>query len=141
MPQRVSDVMTADPVTLTTDNNLQEAAAAMRDNDIGDVVVTKADGTVCGIVTDRDIVVRGIAEGVDPESTTLDDICRHDVVTVGPDDAIAAAVKLMEERAIRRLPVMGEAGNLVGIVSIGDLAVERDPQSALGEISAAPPNN
>ena len=140
MPQRVSDVMTADPVTLTTDNSLQEAAAAMRDNDIGDVVVTKADGSVCGIITDRDIVVRGVAEGASPGSTKLDDVCRHEVVTVGPDDAIAVAVKTMEERAIRRLPVM-DNGNLVGIVSIGDLAVERDPNSALGEISAAPPNN
>jgi CBS domain-containing protein len=139
MPQRISDVMTADPVTLTVDDSLRQAAEAMRDHDIGDVVVTKADGSLCGIVTDRDIVVRGLAEGADA-STTLDDVCKHEVVTVGPDDSVAAAVKTMEERAIRRLPVM-DNGNLVGIVSIGDLAVQRDPESALGEISAAPPNN
>lgn len=140
MPQRIAEVMTARPVAMPNTTNLQKAAQAMRDNDIGDVVVTKPDGGLCGIVTDRDIVVRGIAEGADPEATTLDEVCSHRLVTVSPDDPVAAAVQAMEEHAIRRLPVV-ENGNLVGIVSIGDLAVERDPESALGEISAAPPNN
>jgi len=140
MPQRISEMMTSNPVAMTTDATLQAAAQAMRDRDIGDVIVTKPDGSLCGIVTDRDIVVRGIAEGVDPGSATLDDVCKHQVVTVGPDEPVAAAVKAMEEHAIRRLPVV-DNGSLVGIVSIGDLAVERDPESALGEISAAPPNN
>lgn len=112
----------------------------MRDNDIGDVVVTDSDGSPCGIVTDRDLVVRGLAEGLDTGSATLDEICEHQLITVGPDDPIATAVKTMEENAIRRLPVM-EDGNLVGIVTLGDLAMERDPNSALGDISAAPPNN
>lgn len=140
MPQRISELMTSHPVTLTDNTDLQKAAQAMRDHDIGDVVVTKPDGSLCGIVTDRDIVVRGIAEGVNPGSTTLDEICSHQVITVGPDEPVAAAVKAMEEHAIRRLPVV-ENGSLIGIVSLGDLAVERDPESALGEISAAPPNN
>jgi len=140
MPDRISDVMTADPVAMTNDATLADAAVAMRDRDIGDVVVTKSDGTVCGVVTDRDIVVRAVAEGTDPSTKTLEDVCSHDVVTIGPDEPIAAAVKAMEEHAIRRLPVM-DNGTLVGIVSIGDLAVKRDPQSALGEISSAPPNN
>ena len=140
MPDRISDVMTADPVAMTSDATLAAAAVAMRDRDIGDVVVTKSDGTVCGVVTDRDIVVRAVAEGTDPSSKTLEDVCSHDVVTIGPDEPIAAAVKAMEEHAIRRLPVM-DNGTLVGIVSIGDLAVKRDPKSALGEISSAPPNN
>lgn len=140
MPERVSDVMTVDPVALTTEATLRDAAAAMRDRDIGDVVVTKPDGTVCGLITDRDIVVRAIAEGRDPSSTTLEDVCSGDLVTVAPDDPVAAAIKAMEDNAIRRLPVM-DNGSLVGIVSIGDLAVQRDPESALGEISAAPPNN
>lgn len=140
MPQRVSEVMTPDPVTLESSTDLFTAAQALRDNDIGDVVVTKPDGSLCGIVTDRDLVVRGMAEGLDSMSASLEDVCSHRLVTVGPDDAIAAAVKLMEDNAIRRLPVV-EDGNLVGIISIGDLAVERDPESALGEISAAAPNN
>jgi CBS domain-containing protein len=140
MPERIAEVMTPDPVAMTGDATLHAAAIAMRDRDIGDVVVTKPDGDVCGIITDRDIVVRAIAEGVDPFSATLEDVCSEDLVTVRPDDAIATAVRTMEEHAIRRLPVM-DNGTLVGIVSIGDLAVERDPDSALGEISAAPPNN
>ncbi len=140
MPQRVSEVMTPDPVTMSSSTDLRTAAAALRDNEIGDVVVTKGDGTLCGIVTDRDMVVRGLAEGHDPGSATLEEICSHQLITVGPDDSIAAAVKAMEDHAIRRLPVV-ENGGIVGIVSIGDLAVERDPQSALGEISAAPANN
>jgi len=140
MPDRISDVMTADPVAMTSDATLAAAAVAMRDRDIGDVVVTKSDGTVCGVVTDRDIVVRAVAEGTDPSAKTLEDVCSHDVVTIGPDEPIGAAVKAMEKHAIRRLPVM-DNGTLVGIVSIGDLAVKRDPESALGEISSAPPNN
>jgi CBS domain-containing protein len=140
MPQRISEVMSTNPVSVESTDNLATAAKAMRDNDIGDVMVTKPDGSLCGIVTDRDIVVRGIAEGLDPTSTTLDDVCHHQLVMVGPDDPVAAAVKAMEENAIRRLPVV-DNGSLVGMVSIGDLAVERDPDSALAEISAAPPNN
>ncbi|HET8739299.1 MAG TPA: CBS domain-containing protein [Acidimicrobiia bacterium] len=140
MPERVSEVMTPNPVTLDDTADLFTAAQAMRDNDIGDVIVTGSDGKPCGIVTDRDLVVRGMAEGLDAASATLDDLCNHRLVTVGADDSIASVVKTMEESAIRRLPVM-ENGDLVGIVSIGDLAVQRDPKSALGEISAAPPNN
>jgi CBS domain-containing protein len=140
MPDRISEVMTPDPVTLDDTADLFTAAQAMRDNDIGDVIVTDTDGKPCGIVTDRDLVVRGMAEGLNAMSATLDDLCNHQLITVAPDDSIASVVKTMEENAIRRLPVV-DNGDLVGIVSIGDLAVERDPKSALGEISAAAPNN
>lgn len=140
MPQRISDVMTPDPVSMTEDATIHDAAVAMRDRDIGDIVVTKADGQILGILTDRDIVVRGVAEQADPTAMTVAEACSGDIVTVGPDDAVAAAVKQMEEHAIRRLPVT-DNGSLVGIVSIGDLAVERDPESALADISAAAPNN
>ena len=90
-------------------------------------------------MTDRDIVVRLVAEARDPASTPLADLCSHPLVTVTPADSIEQAVQLMRSKAIRRLPVV-EGGQAVGIVSLGDLAVERDPGSALGEISAAPPN-
>lgn len=140
MPQRIEELMTTDVVSLTKDASLRQASEVMRDRDIGDVIVKDGDGDLCGIVTDRDIVVRGIAEGMDPESAVLDDVCNHDVVTVESDAAVAEAVQLMEQDAIRRLPVVDD-GELVGIVSIGDLAEERDRDSALGEISAAPPNN
>jgi CBS domain-containing protein len=140
MPQRIAELMTTDPVTMEKTTDLQTAALAMRDHDIGDVIVTNPDGSLCGIVTDRDIVVRGVAAGMGPANATLDDVCAHNVVTLGPDDSVAAAIAAMEEHAIRRLPVV-DNGNILGIVSIGDLAIERDPESALGEISAAPANN
>jgi CBS domain-containing protein len=140
MPQRIAELMTTDPVTMEKTTDLQTAALAMRDHGIGDVIVTNPDGSLCGIVTDRDIVVRGVAVGMGPANATLDDVCAHNVVTLGPDDSVAAAVAAMEEHAIRRLPVVDD-GDILGIVSIGDLAVERDPESALGEISAAPANN
>jgi CBS domain-containing protein len=138
MPQRIHDVMTPNPVSLPGTASVHEAARAMRDQDIGDVIVLE-NNQICGIVTDRDIVVRAVAEMRDPAATTLADICSHALTTVSPDDSIAQAVRLMREKAIRRLPVV-EGGRAVGIVSLGDLAIERDPESALGEISAAPPN-
>jgi CBS domain-containing protein len=97
------------------------------------------DGKVCGIVTDRDIVVRGIADGRDPRSTTVGDVCSRDLTTVAPDDQIAAAVRLLRDKAIRRLPVV-EAGRAVGILSIGDVAIEQERDSPLAAVSAAPPN-
>lgn len=140
MPQRLREVMTPDPVTVAKSASLGDAAAVMRDRNIGDVVVVKEDGDLCGIVTDRDIVVTAIADGADPNFTPVEEACSHDLVTLGPDDSVAEAVRVMSERAIRRLPIV-DNGELVGIVSLGDLAEKRDRESALGEISAAPPNN
>jgi CBS domain-containing protein len=138
MPQRIHDVMTPNPVTLPGTTSVQDAARAMRDQAIGDVIVIEHN-QVCGIITDRDIVVRTVAEEQDPATTTLADICSHSLLTVLPTDSVEQAVRLMRTHAIRRLPVV-DGGKAVGIVSLGDLAVERDPDSALGEISAALPN-
>jgi CBS domain-containing protein len=115
-----------------------EAARAMRDSDIGDVIVMESN-KVCGIVTDRDIVVRAIADGQDPATATLGDICSRDLTTLSPIDTVEDAVQMMRDKAVRRLPVV-EGNQVVGVVSLGDLALERDPNSALGDISAAPPN-
>jgi CBS domain-containing protein len=138
MPQRIHDVMTPNPVALPGTTSVYEAARVMRDQDIGDVIVIE-NHQVCGIVTDRDIVVRTVAEAQDSATTTLADVCSHALLTVTPTDTVEEAVRLMRTYAIRRLPVV-EGGKAVGMVSLGDLAVERDPDSALGEISAAPPN-
>lgn len=138
MAQTLKDLMTPNPTTCSTDTSLFDASRQMKTQDIGNVIVTNR-GKVCGIVTDRDIVVRAIAEGRDPQATTLGDICSTDIVTVSPDDDVTDAVTLMRERALRRLPVV-DNGKPVGIVSIGDLAIERDSDSALADISAAPPN-
>jgi signal-transduction protein with cAMP-binding, CBS, and nucleotidyltransferase domain len=138
----VRDVMTKNPVMMPADATLVEAAQAMRDRDIGDVIVLKSnsDREACGIVTDRDIVVRGIAGEHEPSDTTLDSICRHQLISVAPTDPVKKAVDLMMQRSVRRIAVV-EGDQPVGIVSMGDLATERDPKSALGQVSQAPPNN
>lgn len=139
MAQQISEVMTRDPKVLDIHSSLVEAARLMRDNDIGFVVVRDQD-TVRGVLTDRDLVVRGLAEGVDPATTTLENVYSKEVVHLDPDDSVDEAIELMRTRAIRRLPVVQD-GQVVGVVSLGDLAVQRDPKSVLGEISAAPAND
>jgi CBS domain-containing protein len=134
----VRDVMTRQLTTLPTSASVLDAACAMRDANIGDVLVADH-GTLCGIVTDRDVVIRALAEGREPSRTTLGDICSHELTTVAPTDSVEHAVQLMRQKALRRLPVV-DHGHPVGVVSLGNLAQHRDPQSALGEISAAPPN-
>jgi signal-transduction protein with cAMP-binding, CBS, and nucleotidyltransferase domain len=136
--QTVHDVMTLKLTTLPMSASVRDAARAMHDANIGDVLVIDND-TLRGIVTDRDLVIRVLAEGREPVTTTLADICSQDLSTVSPTDSVEHAIQLMRQKALRRLPVV-ENGRAVGIVSIGDLAQNRDPQSALGDISAAPPN-
>ena len=138
MAQQIRELMTPNPVSMPGTASVHEAARAMRDADIGDVIVIEHN-QVCGIITDRDIAVRVVAEAKDPASTALADICSHSLLTVTPTDSVEHAVRLMRTHTIRRLPVV-EEGKAVGIVSLGDLAVERDPDSVLGEISAAPPD-
>jgi CBS domain-containing protein len=138
MAQQISEVMTRDPKVLDIHSSLADAARLMRDNDIGFVVV-RDDHSVCGVLTDRDLVVRGLAEGADPANTTLEKVYSKEVVQLDSDDSVDEAIALMRERAIRRLPVVHD-GQVVGVVSLGDLAMERDPNSVLGEISAAPAN-
>jgi CBS domain-containing protein len=134
--QLVRDIMTTAVIGLGEDASLVEAARHMRLNDIGDVLLLDGD-SVRGIVTDRDIVVRALAADKDPSTTTIGEIASRDPVTIGPDEPAAHAVQLMRDRALRRLPVC-EAGHVVGVVSLGNLAVERDPESALADISTAP---
>ena len=136
---KVREVMTPNPVTLDDTAPVMKAAEAMRENDIGDVVV-KHDGRLCGIVTDRDIVVRVLATGKDPRATKLEAVCSHEMLTLSPDQDTTDAIRLMRERAIRRLPVV-EDGHLLGIVSLGDLANVLDPHSTLSDISAASPSH
>jgi len=131
--------MTREPRTIPADGSLSDAAKVMRDADIGDLIVVEGD-RVAGIVTDRDIVVRGIADGRDPQSTSMSEVGTSDPTTLEPGQGIDEAIETMRRLDVRRLPVV-ENGRLVGIVSLGDLAVERDSGSALADISAASPNN
>jgi CBS domain-containing protein len=130
--------MTKNPITLSASTSIHEAAKKMRDADVGAIIVEE-NGKICGIVTDRDVTIRGIAEDKDPKSTKLSEVCSKDVTTVPPDDDVEHVVAIMRDKAIRRVPVL-ENGQAVGILSLGDLAIERDSKSALGQISAAPPN-
>ena len=114
------------------------AAQAMRDGDIGDVIVMH-DSAVVGIVTDRDLVVRSVADGHDPSAVRVGTICSPEVAALSPDDDIERAISVMRDRAVRRLPVVDQ-GAPVGIVSLGDLARLRDERSALADISDAPAN-
>ena len=112
----------------------------MEKSHIGDVIVLDESSEVCGIVTDRDIALRVVAQGRDPAGTKLGEVCSRDLESLTPDDTVGDAVRLMTEKAIRRLPVT-EGGKPVGIVSLGDLAATEDPESGLADISEAPPNN
>ncbi|MFG2617304.1 CBS domain-containing protein [Streptomyces sp. NPDC048507] len=136
MTRRVHEVMTGNPVSVERLTTLAEAARVMRDADIGDVLVVD-DGKLRGILTDRDIVVRALAQDRDPADTTVLAVCTTEPVTVRRDDDVDLAVDLMRRHALRRLPVESENGELVGIVSLGDLEVERDPGSPLSSIAAA----
>lgn len=138
MVYTMRDLMTPNPVTLRHTATLSDAAIFMAQQDIGDVIV-ETDGFVCGLVTDRDIVVRAIAEGLDPQSTTLGEVCSRELVTLTPGDSADDAVRLMRERSVRRIPIT-EDGYVVGVISLGDLAIERDPNSALADISSTPGN-
>lgn len=130
--------MTTRLVTLNGDDTLADASREMRDAAIGDVIITDGE-EVTGIVTDRDIAVRAIAEQLDG-SAPLNRIQTHDLITVSQYDDAVAAADLMRTYAVRRLPVI-EDGRLVGVISLGDLAVEREPDSVLADISADDPNN
>lgn len=138
MAQALREIM-SDPRTCPADTTVDNAARLMRDEDIGDVIVLDDNGEACGIVTDRDITIRAVAEGRDPSTVTLSDVCSHHLVTAGPDTDAEEAARIMRERAVRRLLVT-ELGEPVGVVSIGALAIELDPDSALADISAAPGN-
>ena len=138
--QAIRDLMTADPVVLDASATVSDAARAMKARDVGDVLVRR-DGKLCGIVTDRDLVVRAFAG--DPQGAarrTLGEICTTELAAVAPDAEVDEAIRLMRERAIRRIPVV-EGDRPLGIVSLGDLAIARDRESALADISAAPPSH
>src|SRR5262249_6553010 len=136
----IGDLMTPEPATVETSSSVFDAARLMRDQDIGDVIVLEQ-GRLFGVLTDRDIVVRVLAERADPEQRRVGEICSRELTTIAPTASVHDAVRLMREHAIRRLPVVGPDGHAIGVVTIGDLAMSRDPESALAEISSAPPNS
>ena len=140
MARTINEVMTADPRTVEPGASLVDVAKHMRDGDVGAVVVVR-EGSPVGIITDRDIVVRAVADGRDPSSVTVSDVIGTDaLVTIDLNEQATQAAQLMREHDIRRIVVV-QGGRAVGIVSIGDLAVELDTDSALADISASSPNS
>ena len=125
----VRDVMTSNPRTVSPGDSIQVAARIMKEEDVGVVPIVE-NGQTVGIVTDRDIVIRAVAEGRGDRAVR--EIATTDLVFVKPDSTTREAEKLMSDRQIRRLPVV-ENGRLVGIVSLGDIAVKEGKDSRTGD--------
>lgn len=135
---KVRDVMTDAPIAVDPLSPMEAVARVMRDADVGVVLVADPD-QVYGLVTDRDLVVRALASGEDVRRADVSTVCSAQLAIVGPDEDTDAARETMEAHGVRRLPVV-EHGDVVGMVSLGDLAAETEPDSTLGLISSAPPN-
>jgi CBS domain-containing protein len=120
MGMNVKDVMTRDVTACAPSATVKDAAGLMARDDIGPVPVVE-DGRLAGIVTDRDIVIRVVAEGRDPNTTTVGEIATKDIVTVSPDDDLEDALRLLAENQVRRLPAV-EGDRLVGMVAQADIA-------------------
>lgn len=128
---RCSDIMTQDVKTATRDMTLRDAAAMMRDGDMGSVPVVE-DGRLVGILTDRDIVVRAIAEGKDA-LTPISEAMTTEIFSVAPEDFVFEAIRLMGDKQVRRIPVVGKAGELAGIIAIADVALEMEDEREIAE--------
>ena len=136
--------MTAGATYVDVDLTIAEAASRMADEDFGALPVCSSEGRLQGVITDRDIVVKVIAAGLDPTSTRVGDIASGtEVVTIGADDSAEEAIRTMKDHSVRRLPVI-DGTDLVGMVSQADIA-RALPDATVGDlvgvISEAPPNN
>jgi CBS domain-containing protein len=135
--RKVRDIMSAAPVCMPPGESVSAAAMAMKRHGTGTVLVL-TDGRLTGLVTDRDITVRVLAENRDPRTTPVGDICRSELVVLDPDDDLAQAARLVRDRAVRRILVLRN-GTPVGVVSSGDLALEKDARAVLSGVSSASP--
>jgi CBS domain-containing protein len=126
----VREIMTTDVECAAPETTLDEIAEMMRDRDTGAIPVVDED-ELCGIITDRDIVVRCIAEGEDPKEVIADEILSENLCTIGPDAEVEQAARMMAEAQVRRLPIV-ENGKLVGMLSIGDIAVKHADEELAG---------
>jgi CBS domain-containing protein len=128
----IRNVMTPNPTAVEPSTPVVEAARIMKNQDIGPVPIVEGERLV-GVVTDRDIVLRVIAEQKDPQSTTVGDIASTDLVTIDPQQSLDEALRLMAQNQVRRLPVVEEDGRLVGIVAQADIAQQGADQKT-GEV-------
>lgn len=128
---QVAQIMTPYPRTLGPDDSIRRAAQIMRDEDIGVIPIVDAEGILAGIITDRDIAVKAVAEGRDADDS-LEDCMTRQPDTVPGDTTVEQAMALMSRQQIRRLPVV-ENGRLIGIVSLGDIATSAVPEQEKAE--------
>jgi CBS domain-containing protein len=140
MAESIREVMTPDPRTVGPLDTMADAARAMAHDAVGAVLVVE-DGRVTGIVTDRDIVVRGIAAGRDPDHTPVTEVFTHHPATLTTDQTVEDAMRLVRQEDVRRIPIVEQGGGPAGIVSIGDLAIEREEDTTLADVSSELPNN
>ena len=141
MGTKISEVMTARPRAVEPQTSVREAAGLMESEDVGSLPVVQDGARLVGVVTDRDIAIRVVARGLDPESTRVGDIASSELVTLGPDDDLDDALTLMAREQVRRLPVVVREGELVGVVSQADVAQsakEKNVGEVVEAISRAP---
>jgi len=130
---KIKEIMTTDVEYVWPDDTLQEAALKMRDLDVGPMPVCDRD-RIAGMLTDRDIAVRAVAEGRDPRSTRVRDAMTRDIIFCYEDEDVEEAARLMQARQVRRILVLNRARRLVGIVSLGDLAAAAGDPQQVGEV-------
>lgn len=128
--------MSAEVVPISTDATLMEAAHAMRVSGVGGLPVEDPDGNIMGIVTERDIIVRALAEGRDARAGRVREVATIEPVTCAPEDQVAAAVALMREHEVQHLPVI-EDDRLVGVISLADIVFQR-PDDERGSVDVGP---
>ena|SRR5436190_1869842 len=143
--RHVRDVMTPNPHCVSDNDTIRDAARIMKDEDTGVVPVIDGGKKIIGLITDRDIVVRLIAEGKDPGSARVNEVMTKSVRKVNEDATVKEVLTMMSSSEIRRVPVVNDRDEIVGIVSIGDIATQANQEGrigqAIGDISQAPPNN
>jgi len=138
--RRVTEVMSTTVETVPSDSGLVEATQRMARADIGDVLVVDSSGALQGIVTDRDIAIRVVAEGQDPRNIRVGE-AMSPAVSVGSNATVKEAMEIMRLHDIRRVPVVDTTGKPIGVISLGDLSASRGAGGVLADLSAAPPNN
>ena len=137
MGKSIKDAMTSNPCSIDADKPVSYAAKMMRDEDVGLAPIVEGDRLI-GTLTDRDIATRVVAEGRDPESTSVREVASKDLVTIEPDAGLDQALSLMAQHQVRRLPVVEQGGRLVGVVAQADVAEHAEPSETgrmVGEIS------
>jgi CBS domain-containing protein len=135
---QVKEIMTPDVAFVTTETTLQQTAEKMKALDVGELPVVLGEEAV-GVITDRDITVRAVAHGLIPQAAKVADAMTEGVVACSEEDSIEKAAEIMGSHKIRRLLVMNTGGNMSGVVSLGDVALNLDPSrvgSVLAQISS-----